>query len=53
MDMGIGGSSGASWTFDIKKRVYVLQKELKQVPDLIFHISTGLKVGDSKYPTVK
>ena len=21
MDMGIGGSSGASWTFDIKKRV--------------------------------
>jgi AP-3 complex subunit mu len=29
MDMGIGGSSGASWTFDIKKRVIVFfTKEL-------------------------
>ena len=37
----------------ISKKGYVLQKELKQVPDLIFHISTGLEVGNSKYPTVK
>jgi len=30
MDMGIGGSSGASWTFDIKKRV--LKWEIPGIP---------------------
>jgi len=30
MDMGIGGSSGASWTFDIKKRV--LKWEIPSIP---------------------
>ena len=26
MDVGLGGSSGASWTFDIKKRVYIFTR---------------------------
>jgi len=30
MDVGIGGSSGASWTFDIKKRV--LKWEIPSIP---------------------
>ena len=35
MDMGIGGSSGASWAFDVKKRV-MFYKSANRVPDLIF-----------------
>ena len=31
MDVGIGGSSGASWTFDIKKRV-CFTRELNKFP---------------------
>ena len=50
MDMGVGGSSGASWTFDIKKRV-MFHKRIKRVSGS--HIYLGFKVGDSKYPTVK
>ena len=35
MDMGIGGSSGASWTFDIKKRVMFFYKRTNpEFPDL-------------------
>jgi hypothetical protein len=34
MDMGIGGSSGASWTFDIKKRVMFFFKQ-KNEPEFL------------------
>jgi hypothetical protein len=52
MDMGIGGSSGASWAFDIKKRACLQELNGDALPDLSF-IYLGFEVGDCNCPTVK